>query len=387
MRILSIQPDSPFSGNSGVNIRNRAIVKALSEHGDVTVLAFDTPTQNDVGHGVEVLRIGGLNLRSLWISANPFRPLSFAFSQPALDQIADFVGMINPDIVIIEGVLLRGCIDVVKNAGVPVILDTHNVESALLPAILRGAPNKFWPGNFVRNLIKRASARSEEINTLAKADHVWACSVQDADVLSKMAKTDVHIVPNPIPNADLFTLPITQARYALADVVFTGHLGYLPNREAIGTLTTKIAPSLPQHSITIAGRAPDDRQRRDIELARAKLIDTPPEMFPILANASYTILPITSGGGTRIKVLEAMAAGILVIATNKAVENLGLVDGMHFIHAETPCAMLAALTRMQSAPEQAAEIAARAREFVNATHGNDAISAAVTNGLRTAEML
>lgn len=388
MRILSIHPDSPYGASSGVNIRNRTIVKALAQHGEVTVLAFDDPSKLDHGQGARVLRLAKRTSGPFWRTQNPFRPLSHVFNRDERRQIADVVKSVNPDFAIVEGVGLRDCLGILRKLGIPTVLDTHNVESQVFPQILLQSPRWYWPQYIVRSLAKLASAKFEETSTLAKANHIWACSAPDATALGQMSGKLVSLVGNPIPDAKPLDLPITTDRYQCANLVFTGHLTYRPNSKAIRVLTGEIAPNLPEGArLTIAGRAVSDKQRQAISHAGGILVDAPPDMLPILADASYTILPITSGGGTRIKVLEALAAGVLVIATAKAVENLGLVDGKHFIHAETPAEMIAALVRMQSAPEKAVEIATAGRKFVVATHSFEAISEAVTRALRAAKLI
>ena len=388
MRILSIQPGSPYAASSGGNIRNRSIVNALSKHGAVTVLTFDDQNEFDCGQEVNVLRIAERSSGQFWRFRNPFRPLSHVFNRDERKQIAEFIESMNPDVAFVEGVSLRDCLEILRRMGVPSVLDTHNVESKLFPKLLYQNPRWYRPLYLVRNLVRLASAKYEEISTLAKADYIWACSAQDANILGKMSGKNVILVRNPIPDEDLLDFPITTRRYQHANVVFAGLLTYPPNSEAVKMLTGKIAPNLPENArLTIAGRSVSDKQRQDISQAGGILMDAPPDMLPILADSSYTILPIMSGGGTRIKVLEALAAGVLVIATAKAVENIGLIDGEHFIHAERPAEMITALTRMQNAPEEAAKIAKAGRRFVVSAHSSDAISKAVTRALSAANLM
>lgn len=387
MRILSIQPESPYAANSGGNIRNRSIVNALSEHGTVTVLAFDDPGEFDSDQNAKVLRIKNRSSGQFWTYRNAFRPLSHVFHRNERKQIADLIDSLNPDVAFVEGVNLRDCLAILRRKGVTSVLDTHNVESKLFAKLLLKNPRSYRPRLFVRNLVKVVSARFEETSTLLKADHVWACSSQDANVLGKMSRKNVNLVGNPIPDAKLLELPIVVSRYQSVNVLFAGHMAYLPNYEAIKTLTGKIAPNLPENAtLTIAGRSVSDKQKKEISQVGAILEDSPLEMLPVLANASYTILPITSGGGTRIKVLEALAAGVLVIATAKAVEGLGLVDNEHFIHAERPEEMIEALSQMRNTPEEAVKIARAGRRFAVAEHGPDVISNAVARALSAIDL-
>jgi glycosyltransferase involved in cell wall biosynthesis len=132
----------------------------------------------------------------------------------------------------------------------------------------------------------------------------------------------------------------------------------------------------------ICGRTPGDRLRRQIASAsNIRLIADPVHLRPLYEDADAAILPLSEGGGSRIKVLEAMAVGLPVIATPKAVEGLALEPDRHFVIAEKPTEFVAALERLGTDPASRHRLIAEGRRFVRDHHTQMVIERTVTAAL------
>ncbi len=107
-----------------------------------------------------------------------------------------------------------------------------------------------------------------------------------------------------------------------------------------------------------------------------------PEVTRFLARAFAVVVPLFHGGGTRIKVLEAFAAGTPVVATRKAVEGLDALEGAHFVVAESADEFVAALVALWTDHARAAGIAARAQQLVRERYSREALCRCVALAIR-----
>ncbi|MBL4806410.1 MAG: glycosyltransferase [Rhodobacteraceae bacterium] len=381
MKILAIQPSVPFGLTSGFDIRNAAVLRALSEAGDLTTLVLRGKLASQAPDWVNLVTLDPEAKGSIW-KTGVLHPLSTQIQPFEKKQISALIARIKPDVVVIEGVLLRGVLPLLAKARVPTVLDMHNIESDLLPQLLAKIKWRYWPGNYLRELIKLAVAPREDRRAAHMAGQVWVCSYSDVDRLNALTGIIGKVVPNPIPNPQLLKLRISAERYSTPHLVYVGQLKYAPNADAVKTLCLEITPKLPSGSVLqIVGINAPIPLRTLIASSGATLVDSPRDLTPYLAASGYSIMPINLGGGTRIKVLEALAAGLVVIATDKAVEGLRLTDGKHYIAAQTPAESLSCLQKCLDNPENAAKIAQQGRAFVEQNFGAETISLAVTNAL------
>jgi glycosyltransferase involved in cell wall biosynthesis len=114
------------------------------------------------------------------------------------------------------------------------------------------------------------------------------------------------------------------------------------------------------------------------------LIGDPEVLDTYYNNATAVLIPLSQGGGTRLKVLEAMARGVPVIATNKAVEGLNLVDGETFLRAETDKEFASAFAKILSDQNTARRLVLAGTAFVTQNHGPSEIATRVSTAVRHA---
>lgn len=366
MSFIHIVPERPDASGSGAQIRAHALHRVLSAQGKVVTLVV-----------ADAFAAAGLRQK---------RAASFIEADLPQDILFALVAQVRVHpgaVVIVEGVYLAAVARALAAEGVPVILDAHNVESDLLrqsdlarhPVLARLQRRGRW---------RRASAAEQAI--LETVSSVWACSGADAARLRLLSPdaAPVHVIPNPVPDWCLSAAPPPRAPGINA--LFVGHLGYRPNIIAAHRLGQRIMPALlrsePSARLTLAGRAPKPSLVRALKnVPGVTVLANPQDLAPLYQAATMTLIPLGEGGGTRIKALEAMAQGLPMIASSKAVEGLMLTPGREFLCAESDSDFIATTLRLAQSPQLRADLAAAGRAFALEKHGPQAIVEAVTAAL------
>ena len=219
------------------------------------------------------------------------------------------------------------------------VLDAHNVEAQIVERLAESAPR--WQRKGLRWQAHRIRELEREL--ARNMDMIFTCSERDADVFRALGARMVRVVPNAIP--PMAPSAVAQRR----DVVFVGSLDWRPNADAVAILAREIWPRckalLPGAKLVIVGRNPPLHVQalagHDVVVAGSV-----PSVQPWLDRAFATAIPLRAGSGTRIKILEAWAAGVPVIASRIAAEGLPYRDGRDLVLAEEPAEFARALVRL-----------------------------------------
>ena len=173
--------------------------------------------------------------------------------------------------------------------------------------------------------------------------------------------------------------------------MFTGNLGYFVNDDAIRWFLRTVWPSLhrtrPEIVLTIAGARPRRGLRRLVESAGGgvELLDTPPDLAPILAAAQVSLAPMRAGSGVPVKVLEAWAGGIPVVASPWAAAGASGRHDENLLIADTASEWCAAVIRLLDDSSLAGRLAHAGRRRIEEHHSVDAARAAIESALRRVE--
>jgi glycosyltransferase involved in cell wall biosynthesis len=230
------------------------------------------------------------------------------------------------------------------------VMDAHNVEAQVADRL---AQVSRWPLSMVLRRQAAAIARLET-RTVRALDAVLSCSDLDAAALRRAGAREVHLVPNGV---ELRQLPASlEPRDTVA---FVGSYDWPPNVDAAVVLAREIWPRVrqacPGLRLAVIGRKPPPLVR---ELAADDIDVTGrvDDVSPWLLRSFATAMPLRAGSGTRLKVLEAAAARVPIVATRLASEGLPFHDGTHLLHAETPEEFVAALVRLRRDPALAGRL-------------------------------
>lgn len=229
------------------------------------------------------------------------------------------------------------------------VVNHHNVESDLLLKRARSASG--LKKLFFLEQAKRT--RALEADLLKEACLHLVVSSEDAERLSAIGKPrQVAIVPNGVDLEFFTSTPRERRPHSL---VFAGGMDWFPNADAMNWVASDLWRHLsaaePNRSLRVIGKHPPTAIR---ELAhrdqRVEIMGFVPDVRPFIDTASAYLCPIRIGGGTRLKVLDALAMGCPLVATGLSVDGLGLEDGRHYLRAESADDFVAALRRLDEDP-------------------------------------
>lgn len=249
---------------------------------------------------------------------------------------------------------------------VRVIYDMHNVEHLLYRDIQQAAPE----GSFHARLFSAehiAMVAAAEASAVASAARVWCCTRGDRlAVLSTFPVADpgkVRVVPNVVATPANPPSPATVPRHAC----FIGRLDHYPNIVAARVLINEVGPLLAAASspvpLLIAGAHMGSEFDSSTSAANVELIADPLDVGPLIRQG-IMLVPLTIGGGSRLKVLEAFAAGAAVVSTAKGVEGLDVTPEVHYILAETAEEFAAATLTLARDHQQRSRLVAEAWALV-----------------------
>lgn len=380
MRVMQLTIDCPWPAISGADIRNGLLSEAAAVSAFQCVgLTAPAPAEGPPPAAYRHVAVCGD--RNPWRCIDPTTPTCLMFSGAAMSAIETLVDEFAPDVVVAEGVAWRDVVERLSGRGISVVLDMHNVESQLFAQRLAARPlwRRLAEWHRARGWV--SAAKQADRGVSSRADSTWVCSEDDAALLEGLGGRAYHVIRNPIPDGSLLELPLAVDRYRSPTPLFIGHLAYFPNVAAVEELAGAYAAAARREGIdvrpVVAGRSPGRRIKTLATANAIRLVVDPPSTAALARAHGYTVLPIRHGGGTRIKVIEALAAGVVVIATRKAVEGLGLTPGRHFIAAETPEAMAVSMRHLTLQPDEAVAIAACGRQFVMERHERGRVLAAI----------
>jgi glycosyltransferase involved in cell wall biosynthesis len=257
-------------------------------------------------------------------------------------------------------------VNVPEGLGRPLCVSAHNVEadvweraSAAATGLARRA--------YLR--IQAAKVARFEGRALARADRVIAVSDGDAARIARRTGRPVTVVENGV-DAERFA-PDPGARVDPDRLVFVGSLDWLPNQDGVRWFVEDVLPRLrarrPATTLSVVGRAPPAALARRLAAAPGVALHASvPDVRVHLATAAACVVPLRAGGGSRLKICEALAMARPVVSTTIGAEGLHLADGV--VLADGAERLADACARALDHPAEAAARARRGREAVLARH-------------------
>lgn len=372
--ILLLTPQLPYPPQQGTSLRNLNILRALAQSHHVTLLSFAEPGSPPaldylasictVLPPVEIpARSGRDRLRQLLTTHEPDVSLRLR-SEPFAVALSDALRRFAFDVVQIEGIELAHYIGVVRREApqARIVLDCHNAETELQRRALRadvGRPAR-WPAALFSALQVGRLERFERW-ALGAADVVITVSHNDRDNLPLLSATEpreVLVVPNTIDVAEYVWAGAIQPSEQF-DVVFTGKMDYRPNIDGVLWFADEIWPRVlaqrPSATWGIVGQRPHPRLERVRQLPGVTLTGRVPQVQPYLAGCQVYIIPLRIGSGTRLKLIEAMAANCAIVATTVGAEGFPVTNGDNILLANDPVEFaVAILNLLDDAPRREA---------------------------------
>ncbi len=344
-RVLFLTPQLPYPPHQGTAIRNWHIIRHVAAGRYVDVLSFaDDPPKALTAAGpltalcgrVEALPAPIRSTRTRLADmarghADMARRLySDAFARRLHEWLAD-----GYDVVQAEGIEMAPYLLAMNaNARVRRVYDAHNAEALLQQRNFLTDARR--PARWVASaysLVQWRRLTALERQMAQGADRVIAVSEADAAALRALAPTfDPLVVPNGVDTTYYDPAAPSDEKPLLDGVpwlVFTGKLDYRPNVEACRWLVETVMPLVwrdaPTARVALVGRDPAPAVRA-LASERVVLTGWVPDTRPYMRQATVYVVPLRVGGGTRLKLLEALAMGCAIVSTRQGAEGVDVAD-------------------------------------------------------------
>jgi polysaccharide biosynthesis protein PslH len=216
----------------------------------------------------------------------------------------------------------------------PTIIDAHNIEHELLRRVARGHTSPL--AAHLKRLESR-KIRRLEARLWGSVTTCIATSSRDAEAISAHAMAPPRVVPNGVDTA-AFARPARVVRRP-HHVVFTGVMRHQPNVDGVTWYVERVHPlvrqAVPGATVSIVGADPPASIRR-LASSTVSVTGRVDDVRPFLHEASAAIVPLLAGGGTRLKIVEAFAAGTPVVSTPVGAEGLDVRNDVELLIAADP---------------------------------------------------
>ena len=384
--MLHFAPRVCWPLDTGAKLRNYHLARVLAGQTRVTLLTFNhhdeslPSAENPYEQVITVKRDAAYTftkvLRGLW-GRTPLPVLNYTTDsmKKALEDILDEKDF---DVVQVEGIHLMAYLPIIRSARKRplVICDWHNIESELMrqyskrqPSLLRRA----YAG-------KTALLMSEfESRALREFDAHIVVSQKDAERLRNL-KSDarVFMIENGVDTSYYSDAQIEKAAGARRDtpgknrIVFVASMDYHANIEGAVSFAREVWPRLrarqPELVFTIVGRDPSPEIRALALTPGIEVTGTVDDVRPFYRNAVAAIVPLNVGGGSRLKILEAMAAGVPVVSTTLGAEGLAVRHGENILIADSTEQLVEAIAGVVEDGAQRTRLGAAGRTLVSSRY-------------------
>lgn len=382
--ILFLTPQLPYPPEQGTAIRNYNLLVQVARRHKVALLSFVEGEESPVNLGAlrelcdplitipAPRRPSSARLRTLLASSDP--DMAHRLDSPAFAQALRALLFEHTfDVVQIEGIELASYGFLAQQwRGVhapAIVFDDHNAEYVLQRRALetdRRHPKR-WPAAIYSLLQWRRLAEYER-RVCRTASAVLAVSRTDALALGALA-ADIRpvVVPNGVDVERYRPYQPDVLSLQHPAVVFTGKMDFRPNVDAMLWFHRQVWPrvlaQMPEAHAYVVGKNPHPRLAPLMADATVTVTGHVPDIMPYFGGADVYVVPLRIGGGTRLKVLEAMSAGLPIVSTTLGIEGIDLVPGEHAVLADRPAEYADAVVALLHNPERARALGTAARRL------------------------
>lgn len=348
MKILWVKADKLLPVHSGGNIRSYNILRQLAANHDVTYFSYydgepDTAYEAELGKqlpGAEVVCTGKAELSGLrrgldYVSHLRYRApyaISRFASAPVRERLGGWYANRSFDVAVCD--FLDAAVNFPDQLTLPTVLFQHNVECEIWR---RHAATESQPLKRQMYGLEFRKMFRYERDTVKKFHHVVAVSEHDRGLMSRWVDpARITVVPTgvdlsqfrPSPRPPVGPPPV---------VAFVGAMDWEPNIDAAEYFCAEIWPKVlervPTAVFRLVGRSPDRRVKR-LACESVEVTGRVPSVIEHLWQSTVVVVPLRIGGGTRLKIYEAMAAGRAVVSTTVGAEGLEVKHGEDLVLAD-----------------------------------------------------
>jgi polysaccharide biosynthesis protein PslH len=358
MRILFLTPQFPYPPHKGTTLRNYNIIAGLAARHEIDLLSFAdaSPAASPLDQLCRRIATTPIPHRPNWRRAldtvlSPWPDMGLRlWSREFRQQLAAWLNDNAYDVIQVEGLELAryaltsspvGTTREGRGGGNPLIVfDDHNAEYLLQKRMAEAEISaRGWNEGAVYSSIQWRKLRRFERQVCHQSDRVVCVSAADAIALRQLDPTlTVHIISNGVDTDFYRRENVEPLELPPHSLVFTGTMDFRPNVDAMAWFAQEVLPlikaRMPDVRVYVVGQRPHarlDALRDDPAITITGAVD---DTRPYTAAASVYIIPLRMGGGTRLKVLEALALQAPIVSTTLGAEGFEVTNGEELLLAD-----------------------------------------------------
>ena len=359
MRLLFLTPQLPYPPHQGTALRNLNLIAGLVQRHQVHLLSFATfednltpsRTLDDMCEAVYTVPLPErTSWQRLWTTlTSPLPDMAHRLASPEFDtKLTEVLREHRFDVVEFEGIemipYLPTVLRCLQDPSVRpcLVFDDHNAEYMLQKRVFEADVRlpHHWPGA-VYSFLQWQKLRRYEAWACHHVDAVAAVSDGDAQALRRLVpELHIAVAPNGVDIAGYAGSVDSGQVLPPHSLVFTGKMDFRPNVDAVLWFARWVLPqvqrSVPDVRFYIVGQRPHARLDRLRGHPNVVITGRVPDALPYIGGASVYVIPLQSGGGTRLKVLEAMAMRRAIVSTSMGCDGFPIVSGREVILADDP---------------------------------------------------
>lgn len=377
LKILAITSEVPWPLNSGGHLRSFHLLRELSRSSTLRIIAPVSTGQEEQlkalgDQGMTVIPVANCdrkknreagNIIQSCLQREPYVFFRRHYWEAVQVEIKKQIELEKPDLIYfdhLDSFVYREAID-----EIPFLVDMHNVYSAISQRLAEEDSN-FLRRTYLQHETRLIQKMESQMAQSALA--VLAVSDLDRDHFIELGAKSTFMIPNGV-NCESYAKEHIHsgAEVSQSEILFVGDLSWSPNIRASLFLAHHAFPKIraqhPEAKLTIVGRNPVPEVLALNQQQGVEVVPDAPEIIPYFHRASVLAVPLQSGGGTRLKILEAFAAQLPVVSTPVGCEGLDVVSNTHLIVSESDH-FAEAVCQVLDKPEIAATCSTRGLDLV-----------------------
>ncbi|RLD22236.1 MAG: glycosyl transferase family 1 [Bacteroidetes bacterium] len=387
MKILQLCKKFPYPLKDGEAIAVTYLSKALRDIGcEITLLSMNT-----IKHYTHIEDLPAdfdhykaIHWTDLDNSINPMDAFMNLFSGTSYhverfvskafeEKLIEVLKSEEFDIIQLETLYLAPYVETIKkHSDAQVVMRAHNVEHEIWDRISQNTlflPKKWYLSHLTRKL------RNYEINHLNDYDFLVALTDRDLTQFKKLGyKNGAMAAPIGIDTSKYGKITPTESdRKKDLTLCFIGSLDWMPNIEGLNWFLQNVWPLIrtkhPEVTLHVAGRNTPG-SLRNLNMENVVIHGEVPDAAEFISRHTAMVVPLFSGSGMRVKILEGMALGKVIITTSMGMEGIDAVDKEHLLVADSPDEFVRAVEYCKASPEVVDEIGHKAVDFVGEKFNN-----------------
>lgn len=378
MKILQLCPKVPWPPDDGGRVAMRVLALSLRKAGaQVRTLSLN-PGKHHVDplalpDEARALRLEAIDIDTSVTAAGALKSLLLGgsynvdrfFSRPFERRLREIVREEPPDVVLLESLFMVPYVPALREATrAALVLRSLNVEHEIWEGLVRGEGHGARRV-YLRHLSRRL--REFEIGSLNEVDAIVPVASEDAASYRNLGATvPIHVAPVGIEAVDY---PDRSGHGGPLTLAFLGSLDWRPNLEAVTWFLESVWPlvrrSVPEARFRVGGSNPPAELAGRLRTEGIYFLGRVPDARHFLASAAAMVVPILSGGGMRVKILEAMALGVPVASTRLGASGISAMDGTEILLADGPETLAEACVSLLLDRERAVTIGRAGRRRIH----------------------